>query len=65
MLARIPLPTLLVYGGESNFYQASTAQYVADNIPNAVLRIYEGTDHSPHQWQRARFTRDLLAFACS
>ena len=62
VLARIQLPTLLVYGGESNFYHASTAQYVADNIPNAVLRIYEGTDHSPHQWQRERFVRELIEF---
>jgi len=62
VLANIPLPTLLVYGGESNFYRTSTAQYVADNIPNAVLRIYEGTDHSPHQWQRERFVRELIEF---
>jgi non-heme chloroperoxidase len=62
VLAKIPLPTLLVYGGESNFYRTSTAQYVADNIPNAVLRIYEGTDHSPHQWQRERFVRELMDF---
>jgi len=62
VLARIPLPTLLVYGGESNFYHAATAHYVADNIPNAVLRVYEGTDHSPHQWQRERFVRELVEF---
>lgn len=62
VLAGIPLPTLLVYGGESNFYHASTAHYVADQIPNALLRIYEGTDHSPHQWQRERFVRELIEF---
>ena len=62
VLAKIPLPTLLVYGGQSNFYRTETAHYVADNIPNAVLRIYEGTDHSPHQWQRERFVRELLDF---
>ena len=62
VLAAIPLPTLLVYGGQSNFYRTETAQYVADNIPNAILRIYEGTDHSPHQWQRERFARELLEF---
>jgi len=62
VLAKIPLPTLLIYGGESNFYRTSTAQYVADNIPNAVLHIYEGTDHSPHQWQRERFVRELIEF---
>ena len=62
VLAAIPLPTLLVYGGQSNFYRTETAHYVADNIPNAILRIYEGTDHSPHQWQRERFARELLEF---
>ena len=62
VLANIPLPTLLVYGGQSNFYHTATAHYVADNIPNALLRIYEGTDHSPHQWQRERFVRELLEF---
>ena len=62
VLADIPLPTLLVYGGQSNFYRTETAHYVADTIPQAVLRIYEGTDHSPHQWQRERFVRELLEF---
>lgn len=62
VLAQIPLPTLLVYGGESNFYRTETARYVADTIPNAILNIYEGTDHSPHQWQRERFVRELLDF---
>lgn len=65
VLDGIPLPTLLVYGGESNFYRTETAHYVAERIPNAVLRIYDGTDHSPHQWQRERFTRDLTEFIAS
>lgn len=62
VLGRIDLPSMLVYGGESNFYRVETAHYVARQIPNAVLHIYEGTDHSPHQWQRERFTRELLEF---
>jgi pimeloyl-ACP methyl ester carboxylesterase len=62
VLAKIDLPTLLVYGGESNFYRQETAHYVARQIPRAILRIYEGTDHSPHQWQRERFVSELLAF---
>ncbi|MBI2309041.1 MAG: alpha/beta hydrolase [Rhodocyclales bacterium] len=65
VLNDITIPALLIYGGESNFYHASTAHYVRDNIPNALLHIYEGTDHSPHQWQRERFTQDLLAFAAT
>jgi pimeloyl-ACP methyl ester carboxylesterase len=39
-----------------------TARFVANQIPNAVLHIPEGTDHSPHQWQQERFARDLMAF---
>lgn len=62
VLSRIEVPTLLVYGGESNFYSTETARLVADRIPKALLHIYEGTDHSPHQWQRERFVRDLLDF---
>lgn len=51
-----------VYGGGSNFYHLDTAKFVAEQIPDAILHIYEGTDHSPHQWQRERFIRDLLSF---
>ena len=63
VLAKIDVPSLLIYGGESNFYHTSTAHYVHGRIADAVLHIYEGTDHSPHQWQRERFTQELLAFA--
>jgi pimeloyl-ACP methyl ester carboxylesterase len=63
VLDEIAIPALLIYGGESNFYHSSTARYVHENIRNAILHIYEGTDHSPHQWQRERFTLDLLAFS--
>ncbi|WP_265944945.1 alpha/beta fold hydrolase [Dechloromonas sp. A34] len=62
VLSGIDVPSLLVYGQESNFYRAETAQYVARQIPNAILHIYEGTDHSPHQWQRERFARELMEF---
>ena len=62
VLGKIDVPTMLVYGEESNFYRIETARYVARQIPNAVLHIYEGTDHSPHQWQRERFSRELMAF---
>lgn len=62
VLSHIDVPAMLVYGGESNFYRIETAHYVASQIPNAILHIYEGTDHSPHQWQRERFVRELMTF---
>lgn len=61
-LRQINIPALLIYGGASNFYHQATAHYVKDHIADAILHIYEGTDHSPHQWQRERFTQDLLEF---
>lgn len=65
VLGEIDVPTLLIYGGESNFYHTATAHHVRDAIPDALLHIYEGSDHSPHQWQRERFIRDLLDFSAS
>lgn len=62
VLARIDIPTLLIYGGASNFYRRATAEYVASQIRGSDLRIYEDTDHSPHLWARDRFVRDLLEF---
>ncbi len=65
VLEKIDIPALLIYGGESNFYHSATAHYVRDRTPGAILHVYEGTDHSPHQWQRERFTRDLLSFVAA
>lgn len=62
VLERIDIPALLIYANESNFYHLGTGHYLRSRIPQAVLHIYEGSDHSPHQWQRERFARDLLAF---
>jgi pimeloyl-ACP methyl ester carboxylesterase len=63
VLPKIDVPTLLVWGGESNFYDLSVARYVHERIEGSALHVYDGTDHSPHQWQRERFERDLLGFA--
>lgn len=63
VLETIDVPALLIYGGESNFYHEETAHYVRNRISDALLHIYEGTDHSPHQWQRERFIHDILDFA--
>jgi non-heme chloroperoxidase len=62
VLPAIDVPTLLVWGGESNFYDLSVARYVHERIGGSALHVYDGTDHSPHQWQRERFERDLLGF---
>lgn len=63
VLPQISVPTLLVHGDESHFYSVELGRYVRDSIPNAQLRVYEGTDHSPHLWQRDRFLSDLRRLA--
>ncbi|MBR0567092.1 alpha/beta hydrolase [Azoarcus sp. L1K30] len=65
VLAKMNIPALLIYGGESNFYSTETAAYVAGHLPDARLRIYKGVDHAPHLWRREAFVADLLAFAGS
>jgi pimeloyl-ACP methyl ester carboxylesterase len=62
VLPAIDVPTLLVFGSESNFYRPATAHYVRDHVRGAVLQLYEGADHSPHAFDRPRFARELLAF---
>ena len=61
VLSRIDVPTLLVWGAESNFYTMETATYLLDHIRLAQLRSYEGADHSPQLQHPARFAEDLAA----
>lgn len=63
VLPEITIPTLLIHGDTSHFYSVELAEFVRAQIPQATLHIYEGTDHSPHLWQRERFLEDLSAFA--
>lgn len=63
VLPEISVPTFLIHGDESDFYSVELGRYVRDSIPNARLHVYEGTDHSPHMWQRERFVSDLRRLA--
>lgn len=63
VLPTIDVPTLLVYGSESNFYGIETGEYLAGTIPDATLLVYEGADHAPHLAEPRRFAHDLIAFA--
>jgi len=63
VLPDISVPTLLIYGSESNYYGVATGQYVQRAIPRSKLLVYEGADHSPHICQPRRFVADLKRFA--
>ncbi len=62
VLSRIDIPTLLVWGTESNFYTPATAQFLLNHIPAATLESYDGADHCPQLQQPERFTSELAAF---
>lgn len=63
LLPTIELPVLLIYGEQSNFYDAPVAHYVHERLRQSTLYVYENTDHCPHLWQPQRFLRDFAAFA--
>jgi pimeloyl-ACP methyl ester carboxylesterase len=60
VLASISVPTLLVWGAESNFYTEATAQYLLARIRSASLSCYENADHCPHFKDPQRFADELL-----
>lgn len=65
VIPAIDRPTLLVYGGQSNFYLPETGPWLAARIPGAILSLYEGANHSPHLLDPARFTAELTRFVAS
>ena len=58
----ITRPTLLVYGGRSNFYPIDIATWLKQKIPGAVLSIHEDGNHSPHLMDPSRFIAELRDF---
>lgn len=60
VLPSVDAPSLLAYGTCSNFYTTETAHYVAANLPQARLNLYEGADHCPHLSQPQRFAEELF-----
>lgn len=62
VLPLIKLPTLLAWGGESNFYGPDTAEFLRSRIKGATLSCYAGADHCPQLYEPERFVSELLGF---
>jgi len=62
VMPRIDVPVLLIHGDESQFYSQELAHWLAEQIPQAQLHIYEESDHSPHLWHRELFVSQLSQF---
>ena len=63
--ALITVPTLLIWGGESNFHPLSVARYLLDHLPKGQLHCYESADHAPQLAQPERFVADVIHFLAS
>ena len=59
VLPTIDVPTMLAYGGRSNFYGPAVAEYVRDHIPGSDLFLYDEAGHAPQLECMARFLEDL------
>lgn len=62
-LTRIKAPTLIIWGDrETVFPKRSDQEALRKAIPNARLKVYEGTGHCPNWEEPARFVTDLQEF---
>ena len=61
-LGRIEAPTLILYGERDALLSRAEQDALLSALPNAALKVYPETGHSP-QWERPeRFVNDLEAF---
>jgi non-heme chloroperoxidase len=62
-LSNIKAPTLIIWGDRETVFQKRADQEVLlKAIPDAKLKVYEGTGHCPNWEEPARFVRDLQQF---
>jgi pimeloyl-[acyl-carrier protein] methyl ester esterase len=64
-LAGIEVPALVVAGARSQLYRPSAAEWIADRMPRARLRVFDDSGHAPHLEQPDEFNRALADFADS
>jgi pimeloyl-ACP methyl ester carboxylesterase len=62
LLPRLRVPTLVLGGSVDLYFPRPLLQEIADLIPDATLRIYEGAGHGLVKMQKRRFEDDVLAF---
>lgn len=62
LLPTLRVPTLVLGGSIDPFFPAPLLHEIADLIPNASLKIYEGAGHGLVKFQKRRFETDVLEF---
>jgi 3-oxoadipate enol-lactonase len=65
LLGQVPMPTLVVHGGDDRLVSRDAVEAVASAIPGARLEVVEQAGHMAHLEQADRFTELLDRFAGS
>jgi non-heme chloroperoxidase len=61
-LGRITAPTLLIWGDHDAVVSREEQQRLKDEIPDATLKVYPETGHSPHRERPEAVAADLATF---
>jgi pimeloyl-ACP methyl ester carboxylesterase len=61
-LPQVAAPTFVAHGDEDGVIPAANARTLADHIPNARLKIYEGAKHIFFVERADEFNADVIAF---
>ena len=61
-LSGLKHPTLILWGEDDRLIPASDAHKFARQLPNSIVRIYEGVGHIPMEEQPKRSAEDIRAF---
>ncbi|NOX83563.1 MAG: alpha/beta hydrolase [Alphaproteobacteria bacterium] len=56
------IPTLVIYGEQSQLYPEATSQFVASEIPNCEIASFPNSGHAPHLEEPDRFNERLITF---
>lgn len=62
VFADVDSPALIAHGRQDRIVRLSTAQEMAELIPNAELRVYDDSGHAPFLEVAEQFNPDLAAF---
>jgi pimeloyl-ACP methyl ester carboxylesterase len=60
MLARVALPTLIVWSDRDPYFSLSVARELLGALPSASLQVIQDAGHVPHEEQPAQFARVVL-----
>ena len=61
-LAKLPMPTLLIWGDQDAVFRRSAAEELARTIPGARFVVREGTGHAVHWEEPEAVAREIAGF---